>query len=229
VSNFSNLFCVAFAVFLMYLQQYIICNMSNSPLMSRAEAARIMRVNRSTVGRYVKKYPDIEPSEGLVDFDKLVEKVSSRKLEEKRGYPLLRRRLLRIPAKNHASANEEKMNALDRIDAIRKMIDGLSDDEQSVLRHAIDGFFRPPQSVLFEMPVGEKRKVWRERKASYSSERLKLKGLAVEVSEHPSFGDYVTLGEAQAVERAITLELMTNDEIGLVRKLSRQLLYRDID
>jgi hypothetical protein len=212
------------------LQQYIICNMIENPLMSRAEAARTMRVNRSTVGRYVKKYPDIEPVEGLVDFERLVEKVSAQKLKEKRGYPLLRRRLFRKSVKNLTSSSEEKMNSLDRIEAIRKMIDGLNDEEQDVLRQSILGFFRPPLSMfLFAMPMGEKNKVWTERKTSYSSKRQRLKELAEELMGHPEFNDYVTGAEARAVERAVALEVMPKDEIGLVRKLSRQLLYRDID
>lgn len=190
-------------------------------LATRAEAARLLGVHRSTIGRFVMDHPNIEKSENLLDVELLASLMAAAKLKERRGSKRGSRRLLKAPSA------EAVRSFAKRVDLIREQIDLLSDDEQSALRGIVMEFFRP--EMPSDWPVELKAKARLARRRDYPTERERLMDLAVDLLRHPNFRDYASGAEMRAVEKAAARVALANEETALVRKLSRLLLSRDLD
>jgi hypothetical protein len=210
---------------LFYLQQNFIRNMSASKrhLATRAEAARLLGVHRSTIGRFVMDHPNAEKSDGLLDVELLTALMAAEKLKERRGCKPGSRRLLKSGAPSAVVVG----SFAKRVDLIREQIDILSDDEQSALRGMVMGFFRP--EIQSDWPVELKAKARLSRRCDYPVERERLMNLAVDLLRLPEFDGYASGAEMRAAEKAATGATLATEETALVRKLSRLLLSRDLD
>jgi hypothetical protein len=203
---------------------------SKRQLATRAEAARLFGVHRSTIGRFVMNHPNVEKSDDLLDVELLASLMAAEKLKERRGCKPGSRRVQKRDAAIAAllKPSAKRVKSFDkRVDLIREQIDLLSDDEQSALRGMVMGFFRT--EIQRDWPVELRAKARLARRRDYPTERERLMDLAVDLLRLPEFDGYASGAEMRAVEKAATGATLATEETALVRKLSRLLLSRDLD
>lgn len=182
--------------------------------MTAAEAARLIGINRSTVGRYAKRFPEIQIAPGAIDAARLMDRIERQKGLELRGCPIGRRRLM-LPV----ARKKQGQSFRARVEKIRREIDLLSDDEQALLKPLILGFFRPEMSMPF---YGARPRI--ENIPDHYSQADELQKCARELLNH--LEGYASGAEIAAVEAAARGEMLSVQRAGMVKKLVRQLLGR---
>lgn len=145
------------------------------PVVTISAAARLRGIDRGTVKRYAKNYPDVRTANGMIDLESLDLAILLRQQSDARGFPLGRKRpiaqkWLITPKRNRKGQFPKSLDQ--RLEIIREQIEQMTDEEQVlVIRSAaVDNFYK---DANFERGTEEKLNDVSDFLNAISGKRLK--------------------------------------------------------